>query len=114
MKTIDLIKPDVYDDFQCKGAACRRTCCMGWMVTVSKAEYQDLKEKLNRSGDKILRRLPEQRRSNQLYGEFILEEGKGCPLQSEEGLCRLQLSLGPEALPDVCSFFPRKGLRCSD
>lgn len=114
MKTIDLIKPDIYDDFQCKGAACRRTCCKGWMVTVSKAEYQDLKEKLNRSGDKILRRLPKQGRSGKIYGEFILEDEKGCPLQSDEGLCRLQLSLGPEALPDVCSFFPRKGLRCSD
>ncbi|MCI8646371.1 MAG: hypothetical protein HFE76_06110 [Firmicutes bacterium] len=43
--------------------------------------------------------------------EFILEE-KGCSLQTEEGLCGLQLSMGAEALPDVCTWFPRHGSRC--
>lgn len=111
MKRIDFIKPDVYDDFQCKGAACRRTCFAGWKITVSKSEYQDLKEKLKHTDTKILQRLPEEERSSQIYGEFVLDHSLGCSLQSEQGLCRLQLSLGAEALPKVCAFFPRKGAR---
>lgn len=114
MKTIDLIKPDVYRDFQCKGTACRRTCCAGWRITVSKSEYQDLKDKLNQAGAKILQRMPAEKRSTRVYGEFVLEDQKGCPMQSDEGLCGLQLSFGPEALSDVCAFFPRKALRCGD
>lgn len=113
MKNIDLIKPNVYDRFQCKGGACRRTCCAGWKITVGKSEYQDLKDKLNRE-TKILRRLAEKERSAQVYGEFVLDGKKGCPLQSDQGLCGLQLSLGPEALPSVCTFFPRRALRCGD
>lgn len=114
MKTIDLIKPDIYDDFQCRGAACRRTCCTGWRIVVNKSEYQDLKEKLKHMNTKSLRRIPEEKRTSRMYGEFILEDKTGCSLQSGEGLCQLQLSFGPEALPDVCAFFPRKGLRCGD
>lgn len=114
MKSIDIIKPDMYDEFQCKGAVCRRTCCAGWRITISKAEYQDLKERLSTAGSKLLRRLPEEKRIPLMYGEFILEGHKGCSLQSEEGLCSLQLSLGAKALPDVCASFPRRGIRCSD
>lgn len=114
MKQIDLIKPDIYDRFQCKGTACRRTCCAGWRITVGKAEYQDLREKLHTAGKHLLQRLPEQQRTPSMYGAFVLEERKGCPLQSEEGLCSLQLSFGPEALPDVCAVFPRRGIRCQD
>lgn len=114
MKTIDLIKPDIYDAFQCKGAACRRTCCTGWRITVSKSEYQDLKAKLKHIDARSLQRLPETERTSKMYGEFVLEDETGCSLQSEEGLCQLQLSYGAEALPDVCAFFPRKGLRAGD
>lgn len=114
MKSIDIIKPDIYDEFQCKGAVCRRTCCTGWRITISKAEYQDLKERLSTAGSKLLRRLPEEKRIPLMYGEFILEGHRGCSLQSEEGLCRLQLSLGAKALPDVCASFPRRGIRCSE
>lgn len=114
MKIIDLIKPDIYDSFQCKGAACRRTCCAGWKITVSKSEYQDLKEKLKHIETKILHRLPEKERTPHLYGGFVLDKQLGCSLQSEEGLCGLQLSLGMEALPKVCAYFPRKGIRCGN
>lgn len=114
MKCIDWIKPDIYDDFQCKGSGCRRTCCAGWRITVSKSEYQDLKKKLNVAGNKTLQRLPEKNRSSLIYGELILEEQTGCSLQSDEGLCKLQLSFGKESLPDVCASFPRKGLRCRE
>lgn len=111
MKPIDWIKPNIYDQFQCKGGTCRRTCCAGWRITVSKSEYQDLKKKLNREEAGTLQRLPEHIRSTRMYGEFILDQ-KGCRLQTEEGLCGLQLSMGADALPDVCTYFPRHGARC--
>lgn len=114
MKTIDIIKPNIYDSFQCKGTACRKTCCAGWKITVSKSEYQDLKNKLKHVGTTILERFPQQDRSTTIYGQFVLEAEKGCPLQSGEGLCGLQISYGPEALPNVCAFFPRQGIRCGD
>lgn len=113
MKTIDWIKPDIYDKFQCKGSGCRRTCCAGWRITVSKTEYQDLKRKLSQMDARILQRMPEKDRSTQVYGEFILGQ-TGCSLQTEEGLCSLQLSLGADALPSICTFFPRHGMRCGD
>lgn len=114
MKQIDLIKPDIYDDFQCKGTACRRTCCAGWSITVGKAEYQDLREKLDTAGKQLLRRIPEKQRTPLMYGAFVLDAQKGCLLQSEEGLCELQLAFGAGALPDVCAVFPRRGIRCQD
>lgn len=114
MKKIDLIKPDIYERFQCKGADCRRTCCAGWRIAVSKAEYQDLKGRLHTTGKKLLQRFPTERRTPRSYGEFVLAEKKGCPLQSEEGLCGLQLSHGFQALPKLCAGFPRNGIRYRD
>lgn len=111
MKAVDWIKPKIYDTFQCKGASCRRTCCAGWRITVSKSEYQDLKEKLQHRGIKTIDRLPAGERTTQRYGEFLLEDETGCTLQSKEGLCSLQLSFGAEALPYVCSSFPRNAVR---
>lgn len=111
MKAVDWIKPSIYDTFQCKGASCHRTCCAGWKITVSKSEYQDLKEKLNHREIKTIDRLPTEERSTQMYGEFLLEAETGCTLQSKEGLCDLQLSFGAEALPHVCTVFPRRAVR---
>lgn len=31
--------PDYYEGFRCKGGACRRTCCDGWGISVTQAEY---------------------------------------------------------------------------
>ena len=96
-------KPRYYDGFRCLAGACPDSCCHEWAVAVdSKAEalYRSLPGEL---GDELRRFLKEE------DGDTVLSlrENGRCPMWREDGLCRIQVEQGEEALCDTCRNFPR-------
>lgn len=108
------LMPLFYRDFRCLAADCRNNCCGGWEIAFSKKDYlnvkrsaksKELSDILSGGMSRIRDRAPQG-----LYAHFRVGNGGACAFLTEEGLCRLQLECGAEALPEICRMYPR---RCS-
>ncbi|MGI5962416.1 MAG: flagellin lysine-N-methylase [Lawsonibacter sp.] len=104
--------PAYYTQFHCLADRCRDTCCFGWKIQFNKRDYLKIKRapktpELVELTKTAVTRLPDGKRSEEHYGEFVVGQGKRCPFQNEQSLCRLQLDCGEKALPAVCQEFPR-------
>lgn len=110
------LAPDYAPDFHCKCGACRHTCCTGWEVTVTLADYFRLlsvpcSPALRRRLDTALHLV--ENPSEERYA-CILPDWQGrCPMQRADGLCALECECGAEALSLTCRMFPR-GVRTAD
>ena len=97
------IRPAFYDAFACLARDCRHTCCQGWEIDVDDdtlALYRHLDGPL---GDELRGAL------RQVDGQWAIRfNEKGlCPLLRSDGLCRVILELGEDALCDICALHPR-------
>ena len=105
------LMPICYMDFHCLAAACHDNCCGGWEITFNKKDYLRIKHMAkSRELAEILARGMSRFRKNATegrYAHFCAASEERCALQTEEGLCRLQLECGEEALPKVCQIYPR-------
>lgn len=107
------LMPDYYPEFHCLMGACRDNCCRGgWNISFSKKDYLKLKKavrgtELESLEKTAVRRFRGKAASEEQYAHFSLNQAGGCPLQSERGLCLLQLTCGEGSLPSVCRAFPR-------
>lgn len=102
--------PHYMKDFHCIGPDCEDSCCRGWRVMIDEDSYK----KYRKVKDPELRLLLDKRitrnRSNPSslnYAKIKLDSEGCCPFISETGLCRIQLSLGEEALSITCTTYPR-------
>ena len=98
-----LIAPDYYKDFTCIADRCNHSCCIGWEIDIdgdSLARFEALE------GDYG----PVLRGRIDYSGEvphFRLGAGERCPFLQENGLCEMILTLGEEALCQICTDHPR-------
>ncbi|MBQ1767519.1 MAG: flagellin lysine-N-methylase, partial [Oscillospiraceae bacterium] len=97
------LRPDFYGEFSCKASACRHTCCHGWEIDIDEDTalyYLSLEGALGY----------ELREALLFDGEtysFKLKGDGRCPFLRGDGLCRLILELGEDALSDICALHPR-------
>lgn len=106
-----VLMPRYYKDFSCIMGDCHNTCCSGWKIEFSKKDYLSIKrapksEELEELVSQGMHRLRE-REHDGMYAEFPARGEDHCALQTPEGLCRLQLECGADALPKVCRVYPR-------
>ena len=104
------VVPEFYPRFSCRAGACRHSCCRGWEIDVddtSAARYRALPGPL---GDTLRQALFE----DEGGWHFRLDEEERCPLLRRDGLCRLILERGEDALCDICALHPRFFLDCGD
>lgn len=104
------LETDYFEQFRCKGGACRNSCCEGWQIAVGMKEYFDL---IGREcSPQLHHRLecafrtpdePSPERFRLISPNWL---GK-CPLHGEDGLCELHRECGAEALPEICRVYPR-------
>lgn len=106
--------PVYYRNFHCLAQDCRDTCCQNWAITFDKKDYLrlrrlDVPPAMRELIEKVVRRERKGEHDGMQYGKFELDpQSRRCPLQTPEGLCSLQLACGHEALPLVCTSYPRK------
>lgn len=97
------VYPSFYASFQCRADACRHSCCKGWEIDIDDDTANYYHTLSGALGDEI--------RSNMTVEDgvahFILRPNGNCPLLLENGLCRLILSEGEDALCDICALHPR-------
>lgn len=105
--------PAYYKKFSCIGGACEDTCCAGWEIDIDETSYGYYQDLPGAFGEKVRRCIKEYEGDGQDAYEahgFILREGKRCPFLREDGLCEMILTLGEDAICDVCTYTPRNFL----
>lgn len=96
------IAPDFYPNFRCIAAACRHSCCCGWEIDI---DDESLRRYACVPGE--LGALLKQSIALEPTPHFVLDAHERCPLLREDGLCRIILGLGDDALCDICAEHPR-------
>ena len=106
--------PVFYQNFHCLAQDCRDSCCVDWSITFDKKDYLRLRrldapEELKQRLEQGVRRQRKGKHDGVLYGHFDLNANHGrCPFLDPDGLCSIQRNCGHEALPNVCTTYPRK------
>ena len=99
-----LIAPDYYARFACIAGACRHSCCIGWEIGIDPDTlgfYQQL-------GGDIGARLKQHIDQTPEGASFRLQGAQErCPFLNADGLCDLILTLGEDALCQICTDHPR-------
>lgn len=105
--------PSYYKKFSCIGGECEDTCCAGWEIDIDEASYGYYQGLPGAFGEQVRGCIKEYegdgKDAYEAHG-FILEEGKRCPFLREDGLCEMILTLGEDAICDVCTYTPRNFL----
>lgn len=103
MIAVRTIVPDYYEAFSCIAGACRHSCCIGWEIDIDgdslarydalEGEYGEvLRARIDRTGE---------------VPHYRLGEGERCPFLRPDGLCEMILTLGEDALCQICTDHPR-------
>ena len=106
--------PVFYQKFRCLAQDCRDSCCVNWSITFSKKDYLRLRRldappALQERLEQGVRRIKSKERTDANYGRFDLWANHNrCPFLDEDGLCAIQRACGHNALPEVCTSFPRR------
>ena len=95
--------PDFYPAFRCRAAACLHSCCRGWEIDVDEASAERYRKLSGPLGDALREALF----ADAEGWHFRLDGEERCPFLQKDGLCRLILELGEEALCDICALHPR-------
>lgn len=107
-KEYSVTLPAIYDKFQCKGGACRNTCCQGWAIAITRGEYNKIRHHCKSEiTETAFRRLPRKKAVDEHYADMKLKEDATCPFLDEKHLCSLQIEYGANILPLTCKQFPR-------
>lgn len=105
--------PSLYKDFKCIAGECQDTCCAGWEIDIDEISYDYYQKLPGEFGDKVRGCIKEYEGDGEDAYEshgFILTEGNRCPFLQEDGLCEMILTLGEDAICDVCTYTPRNFL----
>lgn len=97
------VRPSFYDGFACKAQNCRHSCCRGWEIDVDEdtaALYEAMPGAL---GKELRTALTDEGGAR----HFRLDGEGNCPFLRRDGLCRVILSCGEDALCDICALHPR-------
>jgi lysine-N-methylase len=98
--------------FQCVGAACEDTCCDvgSWSIPIARADHERVARALDKSDQdraalaRLFAPAPER------VGAFAVirprDDGR-CTMLDGDGWCALHRRFGDDALPQVCSSYPR-------
>ena len=98
-----LYEPCFAAQFRCLAGACPDTCCKDWEIILDEKTLARYRALPGVFGDEVRACLTTDAEGDTM---FRLTDGH-CPLLSSDGLCRVQLSLGEEALCNTCRAHPR-------
>ncbi|MGN0640857.1 MAG: flagellin lysine-N-methylase [Oscillospiraceae bacterium] len=104
-------QPSYFGDFSCVGGDCQFTCCAGWRIDIKGEEIEkilsapNISDELRELVEKTFVKLPDSIGDG--YIVRFSKENNHCPLQTNEGWCRIQRELGEDYLPQICCSYPR-------
>lgn len=95
--------PKIYKDFRCIAAECRHNCCIGWEIDIDEDTLAFYRAQTGEIGEKL-------RQSIEITdgcASFRLDEHERCPFLNRRNLCDIYLTLGENALCQICRDHPR-------
>ncbi|MBE6658129.1 MAG: hypothetical protein E7604_06770 [Ruminococcaceae bacterium] len=99
-----LIAPAYYPQFSCIAGDCRHSCCIGWEIDIDADSCARFLALEGAFGARL-------RANIDADGEAphfrLCGEEERCPFLNERGLCDIILTLGEEALCQICTDHPR-------
>ena len=96
------VEPDFYKDFKCTASSCRHSCCLGWEIDIDEDSLRRFMAVDGAFGDFIRANI-----ALEPTAHFVLGEDGRCPFLRADGLCRMILTLGEEAICHICREHPR-------
>ena len=112
--------PDFYDHFLCIGDSCKDCCCIGWELDIDDDTFEYYKSVPGPFGDRLRGCMsaahkvsPDAPGDDSLFGDdggstmYRLKIDGRCPFLNSKNLCDIVLNLGPQALCQICSEYPR-------
>ena len=98
-----LYAPNYYKDFHCIASDCKHSCCVGWEIDIDKDSLSRYQSMTHPYGE-IIRKHIEMQDDTAC---FALTKEERCPFLKENGLCDMILTLGEDALCQICRDHPR-------
>jgi lysine-N-methylase len=108
---------DYYSQFSCIGGACEDSCCIGWRVDIDKRTYKKYKENQHKVLAPLFKSAVKRNDSSSTpdcYGVISLDPEGKCSFLDQDKLCKIQKTMGPEALSPVCTNYPRTAYRLGE
>ena len=98
-----IYEPDYASRFHCLAGACPDTCCKDWEIILDEETLKKYRALPGAFGVEVRAALTVDEEGGTM---FCLTDGH-CPLVSADGLCRIQLAYGEDALCKTCRAHPR-------
>ena len=95
--------PEYYKDFSCIASACRHSCCIGWEIDIDPVSAERYRKTEGALGEKMCRCIDFEAEQP----HFILGEDERCPFLDGNNLCEIILTLGEDAISEICTGHPR-------
>lgn len=99
---MELVYHDYYESFKCIAESCQHNCCIGWEIDIDVDTYFNYQGVSGNFGKRLKESI-----SNGDTPHFILDKGGRCPFLNSRGLCDIIISLGEDALCQICADHPR-------
>lgn len=110
-REIEILRPTFYKEFSCIGPACTDNCCHTWRIDVDKEHYYMYRKVRDAAFRETCAAVLKKKRKDATDSSYALlthpAEGK-CGFQDEDGGCRIVRLLGPQALCETCTVYPRR------
>lgn len=95
--------PNYYKDFHCIASACNHSCCVGWEIDIDTSSYERYQSMTHPYGETIRKHI----QTEDEIASFALTQDERCPFLRKDGLCDMILTLGEDALCQICRDHPR-------
>lgn len=93
--------PSYYPNFQCTASACSDSCCIGWEIDIDQNTHARYRTQTGEFGARLRGNI-----SEEAPPHFLLQNER-CPFLNEKNLCDIILTLGEDALCEICDQHPR-------
>ena len=97
------VYPSYYPAFRCIASACRHNCCIGWEIDVDEDAYARYCSVKGEFGNRLKSKI----RVQDGVASFCLDESDRCPFLNGDNFCDIIVTLGEDALCEICSLHPR-------
>ena len=95
--------PKIYKDFRCIAAECRHNCCIGWEIDIDEDTLAFYRAQTGEIGEELRKNIE----ITDGCASFRLDEHERCPFLNRRNLCDIYLTLGENAICQICRDHPR-------
>lgn len=97
------------NQYRCLADKCPDHCCGGWVIGVTEANVENIKE----NAPELLDFIDKKVENNDISYSMKRNEEKTCVMM-QDGLCKIHAKYGEKMLPDICSYFPHRYKKIGD